>query len=235
MTHTARATVVPRPHTWALKVTMAVTGIILVLFIALHLFGNMKAYIGPAEFDSYALWLRHAGEPLIPAGGVLWTFRITMAVVLVIHVYGAATLWLRARRARGPYRAHRSGWRSFLASLMPLTGVLIVVFLVLHICDLTGGLAPIATANFTPLEEGGSPYASLIASLSRPWMAAIYGGVMVLLSAHVAHGITTAVQDFGAMGYRWRAVASAIAGVLALVVLVGNASLPLAIQLGVLA
>lgn len=229
----------PRPSSWALKVAMAITGTIWALFVLVHLFGNLKVFTGAEHFNSYAHWLRHAFAPLLPEESLLWALRIALVIALVIHVAGAAMLWSRGRRARGPHRAtaraRRTGFQGFSARLMPVTGVFVLAFIVVHILDLTTGTRPIASAEFVQhTSEGSAAYGNLVASFARPWMAAIYAIAMVLLALHVAHGSTTVATDLGAMGRRLRAFAAILGGLAAIAILLGNAAIPLAVQLGVL-
>ena len=213
---------------WALKTVMALTGTFLVFFLAMHLFGNLKVYAGPDSFDSYALWLRRAFMPLMPAEGVLWAFRAVLATCFVLHISAATILFFRGRRARGKFRAKLTDHRSRMARLMPVTGVLILSFLIFHLLDLTLLAQPVASAQATP----GTPYANLVASLQRPWSAAIYLCTMLLTSIHVAHGVLTAANDLGAMGRRLRATVVVIGGLIALAILLGNASIPIAVLMG---
>ncbi|MDN6486546.1 succinate dehydrogenase cytochrome b subunit [Ancrocorticia populi] len=229
----------PRPGTWVLKVAMAITGTLLVAFLLIHLFGNFKIFTGPEHFDDYAEWLRVAFAPFLPEGMVLWLFRIVIFGGLFIHVYGAITIWSRGRKARGPHRAgikaSRTGFQGFSARLMPVTGVFTLAFIVIHLMDLTLGIKPVASDSFQhPVGTRPAAYSNVIASFERPWMAAIYIIMMVLISIHVAHGVTTVVQDLGAMGKRVRLVAAIVAGLCALAILLGNAAIPLAVQFGVI-
>ena len=94
------------PSNFVLKHVMAVTGVLFVAFVAVHLFGNLKVYAGADAFNHYATWLREVGYPLLPKQSVLWALRITLASSLLLHVSAAVTLWLRGQRGRG---AHRRG------------------------------------------------------------------------------------------------------------------------------
>lgn len=223
------------PSSWSLKVWMAISGSLGVIFVAIHLFGNLKVYSGAEHFNAYAHWLRHAFEPFLPAGFVLWAMRIIMALALTIHVVSAGILWARGRRARGPRRAKLYGWRAFSASLMPLTGVLLLLFVVIHILDLTTGTKPVASSTFqAPTGADAFAYQNLVASFERPWMAAFYVIIMVLLALHISHGAVTMSTDFGIMGHRLRQTFVVLGAVLAVAILLGNASIPLAVQLGVI-
>lgn len=221
------------PSNWAMKATMAVTGVLLSVFIALHLFGNLKVYTGPEHFDAYAEWLRTILVPFLPPGTVVWAQRIVLGVALILHVTFSVIIRARGRRARGPYAARKTDFRSRSAALQMITGVLILAFVIFHLLDLTFGWQPFATSSYlAPSATGHSAYDNLINSLQRPWSAAIYGLMMLAVALHVAHGASTLASDLGAMGKRLRALATALGGLLALAVLLGNASIPIAVQMG---
>ncbi len=232
---------------WLLKVTMAVTGLIWVLFVLVHLFGNLKVFSGPESFNNYAHWLRYALYPLLPVGFLLWALRIILLTALLTHIVCAAILWSRGRRARGRRTGASFRWRlckpgsggrlqAVSAALMPVTGIAILTFITFHILDLTTGTRPIASGDFQAATSSTtSAYQNLVASFQRPWVAAIYVIAMLLLSLHALHGIRTAANDLGAMGYRLRAAATWAAGLVALVILLGNGAIPVAVQLGITA
>lgn len=242
MGQTALATRSRRVSSWALKVVMAVTGLIWALFVLIHLFGNLKAFTGPEHFNTYAHWLREAFTPFLPAGAVLWSLRMVLLLALVLHLWAAATLNWRSRRARGTRartgvrRRLRRGRSSLFAlpSLMPVTGLLILAFLLFHLLDLTVGSQPAATSAFVPATgETSSAYQNLVTSLQRPWVAAGYAATMILLSLHLGQGLRSAATDLGATGSRVRLAAAWGAGLVALAILLGNGLLPVAVQLGV--
>lgn len=210
---------------WTWKILMAVTGAIWAAFVLIHLWGNLKVWSGAVAFDNYAHWLRIFGYPLVPQEFVLWALRVTLAISLVIHVCGGLILWARGRHARGSVRPKVA---VRLSRLMVLSGLVVLVFVVVHILDLTIGVEPVATGEFVT----GSAYANLIASLSRPAMAIFYGVTMVLLGGHLAHGIQVAATDLGASTHRWRRIALIVAMLVALAIVIGNGLIPLAIQTG---
>ena len=80
---------------------MAITGTIFALFVFVHMVGNLKAFMGPGDYNAYAEFLRTVLYPLFPVGGVLWCFRIVLLVCLVWHVWAGLPIWVRGRRARG--------------------------------------------------------------------------------------------------------------------------------------
>ncbi|KAB2583517.1 succinate dehydrogenase, partial [Rhodococcus erythropolis] len=77
-------------------------------------------------------------------------------------------------------------------------------------------------------------YDNLIASFERPLVASFYIVAMALLAMHLAHGLWSAVNDLGVTGQRLRQIAVALSGIFALVVMVGNMSIPIAVMTGVI-
>ncbi|RRD48462.1 succinate dehydrogenase cytochrome b subunit [Arachnia propionica] len=223
-----------RPSNVALKQTMAVTGIIFVGFVVVHLFGNLKVFAGADAFNHYAAWLREVGYPLLPRESVLWGLRVVLLVSLVAHVWASVVVRLRARRARGRHRRRLKGYRPRVAGGMLLGGVAILAFILFHISDLTLG-GPGAAETFRHPDVQVHAYENLVASFSRPWAAACYAIAMVVIAIHVEHGWRTLLQDLGATGQRFRRAWVLVGGAVALAILVGNASIPLLVLTGVIA
>ena len=118
---------------------------------------------------------------------------------------------------------------------MPVTGVVLLLFIVFHLLDLTTGTRPVASQQYRPMSTTSFAYDNLVHSFDRPWVSAFYIFAMLLLGLHLSHGLWLAVNDLGATGRRVRQVAVALAGVVAIVVMVGNISLPIAVLTGVVA
>lgn len=219
----------PKFPSWALKLTMAVTGVIFGLFVIVHMVGNLKIFTGKEHFDAYAHFLRSVGYPAVPDEGVLWIFRIVLLVALVLHVYGAFALHGRARKSRGKFRRKGmvSNWNTFTARSMIVTGVVLLAFIIFHLLDLTIGaaVAPDAFAH-------GEAYANVVASFSRPAVAIWYIIAQLALLLHLSHGLWTATSDLGITGHRWRKVLLFLSGLIPLLVVVGNISIPVAVLAG---
>lgn len=207
---------------------MATTGLLFAAFVFVHMIGNLKIYFGAETFDHYAHWLRTLLEPLVPYEGVLWILRIVLFGALVVHVGCGLLLWSRARQARGPVRRAGLPASSFAARTMLVSGIVLLLFVIFHILDLTIGAEPAATTVF----EHGQAYANVVASFERPWSSVFYIGAMVVLALHVSHGIWTAAHDLGATGRRLRGIWRVAAGVVALAILIGNISIPIAVMTG---
>ena len=224
----------PKFPTWALKLTMAVTGLIFGGFVLVHMIGNLKIFMpmhdGVHHIDEYGEFLHSVGEPLIPHEGVLWIFRIVLLVSLILHVYGAFALTGRAHKSRGKFRRTNlmGGLNSFATQTMIVTGLVLLLFIIFHILDLTLGVPPAASAEF----EHGAIYANMIASFSRWPVAIFYIVAMVVLFLHLSHGIWVACSDLGITGKRWRAILLFVSYLVPAAVMVGNITIPLSIALG---
>lgn len=208
---------------------MAVTGLILFGFVAFHMVGNLKIFLGEEALNHYAEWLQQdLLAPLIPEGWFIWIFRAVMTVCLVSHMYAAWVLRQRGRAARGSFkRTGLKGLGNFQARNMLVTGVVLFLFLVFHLLDLTIGKG-VASPEFVDMQA----YDNVIYSFSRPAVAIFYILAMVVLFLHLAHGLWSTVNDLGSTGHRLRATVWALAGVVALLIMAGNIAIPVAVMTG---
>ena len=187
--NSAQNTVSPHVHTRRRRVThtqlsavASVTGLLMALFVLVHAMGNLKIFQSAAHFDAYAHWLRHAFEPVLPAGALLWGMRLTMGACLLAHLWATLTLWWRGRRDTKVHGKHWRRWRP--AQLMLPSGLVIAVFLGVHLVDLT-------------IMASGSPAGNLTRSLGQPVMFTLYALTLVALALHIAHGVRAAVSALG--------------------------------------
>lgn len=218
------------------KLIMAATGAIFAIFVLVHMIGNLKIYQGPEAFNNYAHWLRVAFYPVLPYEGLLWIMRVVLLACLIGHVYCALLLRRRGATARGRWKRRGLGLDVFAARTMMVSGVVLLLFIIFHILDLTLGVRPMGPEGFEhATHEASYAYANLVASFSRWPVAAFYIIAMLCLALHLAHGVVSAVVDFG-VGVRPR-VFSALAGLgllFGLVVAIGNITIPVAVLTGVL-
>jgi succinate dehydrogenase / fumarate reductase cytochrome b subunit len=178
--------------TIALKLLMAGSGIIFILFVLLHMYGNLKAFSGHDAYNEYAEHLRTLGEPMLPRSGALWVIRAVLIVSLVVHVACAVALWKRARRARTiKYVVKKNKHSTWASHLMRWGGLTLLVFIVWHLLNFT-----IGKINVT----GGStndPYNLLVDSFDTWWLTLIYLFAMAMLGAHLHHGFWSSMQTLG--------------------------------------
>ena len=211
-----------------LKIIMAVTGILLVLFLFAHMAGNLKIFVGETAFDHYAHWLRTIGEPLLPHTWYLWLQRGGLTVAVIAHIAAATILARRARLARPVKYAHRPKVQgSYAARTMRWGGVIILLFVIYHILDLT-------TGTLNPVGDKQKPYGNVVADFapSHWYVTLFYTLAIVAIGFHLRHGIFSAVRTLGQQTARGERIARLTALVLSLVLVVGYLSVPFAVLTG---
>jgi succinate dehydrogenase / fumarate reductase cytochrome b subunit len=229
-THAPAKARTARRTTVALKIAMAVTGVIFVLFVLAHMYGNLKMFQGAESFDGYAHWLREVAYPALPHQGVLWILRVTLLASVVIHAYAAFTLWSRARSARRQrYVVKRSLQQTYASRTMRWGGVIILAFIVFHLLQFTT----------MTIEIGGSfdsPYHRMVAAFQPEhwWVYAVYMIAIILLALHVRHGVWSALATLGLSTKKREVGFNAVGVVVALLLLVGFMATPTAILLGII-
>lgn len=207
---------------------MAVTGILLVLFLIAHMLGNLKIFTGETSFDDYAHWLREFGAPLLPGVWFLWIQRAGLLIAVLAHIWAATTLALRARAARPVRYAHRTPVRGgYAARTMRWGGVIILLFVIYHILDLT-------TGTLNPVGDGSRPYANVVADFApqRWYVTAFYTLAIVTAGFHLRHGIFSALRSLGQQTPRGERRARAVALVFAVALCAGYLVVPFAVLTG---
>jgi succinate dehydrogenase / fumarate reductase cytochrome b subunit len=219
------------------KYVMAVTGIIGIGFIIGHMVGNLKAYLGVIEhngapaydIDVYGEFLRELLVPIVPHGYALWGLRLALIGALVLHLHAAWSLTVMNRQAR-PVRyqsARDYQVANFASRTMRWSGILVVLFLLWHLADLTWGW-------FNPGFEHGAVYRNLDASLSRLPVAALYIVANIALGIHLFHGVWSLFQSMGWNNPRFNRWRRGLATAIATLVVVGNVSFPIMTLAGVI-
>src|SRR3954451_9600025 len=90
------------------KYAMAISGMVLMAFVLLHMVGNLKIFFGASSLDRYSHWLRTVGEPALPEKWLLWGVRLVLLAALVIHLHAAYALTRMSQRLRPvKYRSDR--------------------------------------------------------------------------------------------------------------------------------
>jgi succinate dehydrogenase / fumarate reductase, cytochrome b subunit len=149
----------------------------------------------------------------------------------VIHVHAAYSLTYTNWKARGGrYRERDYSVASYASRTMRWSGVIVLLFVVFHLADLTWGTSPAATTEFSR----GDVYANLVHSLERVPVAALYVVANIALGFHLYHGVWSLFQSVGLSHptfNKWRRyLALAVTGF----VVAGNLSFPIAVQAGIL-
>lgn len=204
--------------TVALKLVMAVSGLIMIGYLLAHMYGNLKLFAGQASFDSYAEHLRELGEPILPRTGALWLIRVVLVAAVVSHAYAAVTLWRRAKKARGGAKRYHSSkgrlgvQRTYASFTLRWGGVIIALFVVYHLLHFTANV-------IAPGGASASPYERVVNGFSIWWVVLSYTIAMVAVGLHLRHGTWSALTTLGlntsnAARRRLNLLAHGVAGVI---------------------
>lgn len=210
------------------KQLMAISGIVFVLFLLFHSYGNLKMFLGQEAYDHYAHWLKEeAFVPIFPHGGFIWVFRAAMVLMLVIHIWAAAVTWKRSRRARrSAYVVKRSAADAYAARTMRMTGVLLFFLIVFHILHFTTGTIR------TGFVADSTPYERMVATFQNPLMVVVYLIFIGLAALHVCHGFWSAFQSLGWVRGGTRKFMEVLSGLVGALIFLMFALPPLAIVAG---
>ncbi|WP_433477282.1 succinate dehydrogenase cytochrome b subunit [Spirillospora sp. CA-142024] len=211
------------------KAVMAVTGGILVLYLVAHMIGNLKIFLGAEEFNHYAHWLRTMGEPAVPHRTVLTLIEVVLGASVVLHMWSAVSLARRASAARPvKYRSKKkSHAQGYATQTMRYGGVIIAVYVIWHLLDLTFFVV-------NPKGADATPYERMVADFdpSRWYITVWYVVAILLVGLHLNHGIWSAFQTLGLRSPRSHNALRSLAGTVAALVTLGFVAVPVSITFG---
>lgn len=213
------------------KYAMALSGVFIMAWLVGHLVGNFKIFLGAESFDFYSEWLREGlGYPLLPRTWLLWSIRILLIAAFVIHIHAAYALTVMNRRARPhAYESPRDYVAAnFAARTMRWSGIIVGLFIVFHLLDLTWGYA-------NPDFVVGDVYHNVVASFQRWPVSFFYILANLALGLHLYHGAWSLFQSLGLNNRRFNHWRHYFAVAFAAVITLGNISFPLAVMTGVVA
>lgn len=173
------------------KTTMAVTGVLLFLFVVAHLLGNLQLLAGPKAINDYAEFLH--SRP-----GLLWVARIGLLAVFLLHVATGIRLARQNKAARPvPYAFEATVQASFASRSMLLSGLSLLAFVVYHLLHFT--LGAVHGGDFALKAAGGGHdvYSMVVASFRQMPIVLAYVSFQVLLFLHLSHGLQSFAQTLG--------------------------------------
>lgn len=216
------------------KWVMAITGILLMGFVFAHMVGNLKMYFGAEDFNAYGEFLRRLAYPLLPKTGALWLMRMGLIAAFALHIHAAYSLTMLNRKARPvAYQSKRDyiavNWAN---RSMRWTGVIVLLFLIWHLADLTWGVEAV-NGEFVY----GEVYQNVAFSLDRWPVALIYIVGNLALGVHLYHGSWSLFQTMGTMSAKFNPrhnpLRRGFAIGFAVIVAGANISFPIAVLTGV--
>jgi succinate dehydrogenase / fumarate reductase cytochrome b subunit len=211
------------------KVIMALTGLIGIGFVIVHMYGNLKVFVGAEYFNTYSEALRGIGGPIFGHTHLLWIGRLVLLAAVVLHVWAAWSLYRDSQRARATqYVKHTKIQATPAALTIRVGGVILFIFVILHLMHFTWGVPGVhpdfsQTDVYRNLVVGFRSYGYLI--------SIFYLLAMAALGFHLYHGTASLFQTLGVKKQSDTAL-RALSLCLAIVIAVGFAIVPLAVMFG---
>jgi succinate dehydrogenase / fumarate reductase, cytochrome b subunit len=217
------------------KFLVALTGLALTLFVYVHMAGNLLVFRGPEALNDYAEFLKaHAG--------LLWSARIGLLAVFVLHIALALRLKRRNLAARPTRYVHEATMQASWASRnMVLTGLVILAFVIFHLLHYTVGIVqqiqgpgaqPVGLLSLHDVHGRPDVYAMVIHGFRAPWIVITYVIAQILLGIHLSHGIASMFQSMGWTRPTTWPLIRRLGVTLAALVMIGNIAMPLAVYFG---
>jgi succinate dehydrogenase / fumarate reductase cytochrome b subunit len=208
------------------KYIMAITGLLLFLFVIVHMLGNLQVYIGQDAMNTYAALLK--SRP-----GLLWTFRVGLFIVAVLHIVTALQLAAENRAARPERYAEGKPIASFASRTILVSGLVVFAFIVYHLMHFTLG---VTNPDFLTIEDAShrhDVYRMVVEGFSDPWVSGFYIISMGLLCLHLSHGVSSLFQSLGIRRRSTLGAFNRFAQISAVLIFIGNVSIPISILAGV--
>src|SRR5262245_32864767 len=171
-----------------MKILIGVTGLALVLYLIVHIAGNLMVFGGPALFNKYAYTLE--SNPLIPV------IEIGLLLIFLVHIYKTVTMFLSNQQARPvryamKKRAGHTSRKTLASTTMIFTGLWLLLFVIIHVKAFRYG------TEYAWAEGGRDLYRLEIENFSNPLIVVLYVLSMVVVGSHLWHGGSSAFQSLG--------------------------------------
>ncbi len=214
------------------KYAMGVTGLLLVLFVLGHMTGNLLIFLGPDAINTYAEFLKEAGH-----GVAIWVARAGLLALFLVHIVLAFMIRADNQKARPVgYQNHEPQVSDWASRHMLLTGLVILIFVLYHLAHFTLGWTDFSHDWLYPLDPKRphyfDVYAMVVFAFRDIFITVFYIVAQAVLATHLWHGASSWFQSLGLNRNSWRSGTAWVGPLVALIVFVGNCSIPLAIQAG---
>ena len=205
---------------------VALTGLVLFLFVIGHMIGNLQVFLGPEAINHYGAMLHAWPE-------ALWGIRVVLLTALVLHIVFSILVRVESRKARPtPYAVSKPLTSTISSRIMAITGLLLLAFVIFHLAHYTAHTVDPSFAGMYDEKGRHDVYRMVVDGFSKPLVSLFYIVSMVLLCSHLSHGAWSWMQTLG-LRTKKTAVGTTYGGrVLALVLAVGYTAVPIAVLAG---
>jgi len=211
------------------KIIVAITGIILILFVIGHLLGNLQIFIGPDWINGYSQHLRDLGP-------LLWLIRGFLFITVVLHIYFTILLAIENRRARPEqYIDRRYVKATFASRHMVMSGLIVLVFVIYHLAHFT---IRVTDSRFGLLKADPlghyDVYSMMVYGFQNYFVSGFYVLGLFLLALHLSHGSSSFFQSLGLNDKKLTPRLAVAGRIFAWLLFAGYTSIPVAILLGLI-
>ncbi len=217
------------------KVIMAVTGFILIAFIAGHALGNLQLYLGKASYNAYAHFLQKG------IGELIWVIRVTLILSIALHIYTSIKLkFLNLGAKPDKYKVKNYIKSTIYSRTMIYTGILIFLFLVYHLLHFTiGTIMPEAYGQYENygvmnLQIRQDVYQMVVMGFSNFRVSLSYILAVIFLGFHLTHSLQSGFQTLGFGGDKFTPLAIYISRITAIIITVMFLAAPLGVLFGLI-
>ena len=178
------------------KIAIGLTGLLLFIYLLIHIAGNMVVFLGPTAFNTYAFTLE--SNPLLPV------IELVLLSWFVVHIYKTVRMFFGNQSTRPvgyatKKRAGHTSRKSFASSTMIVSGLWLLAFLVIHVKAFHDGWG----REYEWPAGGRDLYRQEMETFQNPLMVGFYIISMVVVGSHLWHGISSAFQSLGADRPAW--------------------------------
>lgn len=208
------------------KVIMSLTGFFIILFLIVHLIGNLQllAHDGGKSFNIYAAFMSH--NPLIKV------ISIGLYISILLHAVQGIVLAIANRRAKGSkYQTGKVARATWASKNMALLGILIFAFLCLHMGDFwvkmrfTDQLAMVSYPGHDVAVQ--DIYSRVNLAFQEIWIVAVYLVGVLALAIHLVHGFQSAFQTLGINHKKYTPLINVIGWIYSILICAGFAIIPI--------
>ena len=206
---------------------MAITGLVLALFVLGHMAGNLLMFVSPDAMNTYAYKLQH-----LPYG-LLWVARSGLILAAILHAWVALLITLENKRAHPEsYAVSNTVQASFASKTMGVSGSILLFFIIFHLLHFTTlTIYPEYRDLHTTIngQQAHNVYAMVIAGFSKTWISILYIVSMAALCLHLSHGVSSMFQSVGLRNHKWRPRFNSFACCYAWIIFLGFIANPVAV------
>ena len=203
------------------KAVMAVTGVILFVFVVGHLLGNLQVFLGRERINNYAVFLRSNLE-------LLWAVRILLLVSVIAHIVVTVQLaWLKSKARPIGYAKKKNDHSTIASRTMYYSGPMIAAFVVYHLLHMTAGVVH-------PDFQQGDVFSNLVYGFQQIPVSIAYIVAIAFLCLHLNHGIYSMFQTLGAAHPKYMPRIKRWAGIISILLFLGYISIPISVMAGII-